>query len=230
MPAGFQSIGTSGSYQIDSNFTNLALDRSGQLSSQQYMAGDTFNTRPTRVAVTLTEGEILAFSCTAAAAVGTRTGNLSYIFVDAPAGTIVKYYIFKPGYTSSTFGLQVYNEAGGLTFDSSWRLFDVRSLVNGYNTWTLAGGREYAVVHTKIATSVRYTRVVNGQPPNQLGSWVRVTAFSCASVVGNSITTRLANVDSWATAPQPGGGSSSYSETYSNGVTPSFIVIDVTGY
>lgn len=230
MPVGFESIGDTGRYQVDSNFKNLALIRSGQLLSQQYTNGSTTNTRPTRVAITLNEGEILALACTELCALGSKIGNTVYVYVDSAAGQMVEYYIFKPGgNTSSTFGLQVFSEDGELTFDSGWDLFDVRYILSGYVTASLSAGRKYAFVHSQIGTSITYTQVVNGIPPNSLTSHVRRTMFSAVKISGNSVVCQLSNVDVAATPPSSGAGQP-YSETYSNNATPVALIIDVTGF
>ncbi len=230
MPTGFEAIGDAGNYQIDSSFANMALIRSGALYSEQYTNGSTTNTNPTRVAVTVNAGEVLAVACTALCAVGSIVGTTVYVYVSAAAGTLVEYYIFKPGDTSvSSVGMQIFNESGQITFDSGWKLFDVRHILAGYTSVTLAVGRKYAFVHTQIGTVVIYNRVVNGIPPSVLVSYIRRTQFSCVSINGNSIACQLANVDVAASPPSSGSGAA-VNQTIPNNVTPQALIIDVTGY
>ena len=123
MIAGFEAINDKGSYQVDSGFPVLALVRSGQLLSQKYTSGETTNTSPTRVAVTVNDGEILAISSGVFSSLGAIVGNVAYIYTDGPAGQLVNYYIFRPGdIPVSTVGLQLFNDLGRLTFDSGWDL------------------------------------------------------------------------------------------------------------
>jgi len=230
MPTGFQSIGDDGNYQIDSSFASLALVRSGSLASQQYTNGSTTNTSPTRVAITLNSDEILAIACTDLCALGSLVGNTAYVYVSAAAGRVVEYFIFKPGSAGmSSSGMQVFNEVGSITFDSGWKLFDVRHIFEGYGSVSLPAGRQYAFVHSQIGTQVSYNRVVNGIPPNSLVSYIRRTAFSCMSINGQTLVSQLANVDVAGTTPSPG-NVPALSQTLSNNVTPQFLIIDVTGY
>jgi len=229
MISGFQSISDNGNFQVDSTFKNLAMVRKGTLTTQQYTNGATTNTRPTRAALSLADGEIVAFSCSVFCAVGARVGTTLYLYADSPAGAVIEYWIFRPGFTVGNFGLQVFNEVGDITFDSDWRLFDVRALISGHTTTYLTPGRKYAAVHSQINTNIEYVRMVSGQAPNSFYSFIRITSFSAAAINGGTITTALANIDSWGTRPEPGGGQA-YRETYNNGITSLFLVIDVTGF
>lgn len=232
MQAGFQAIGETGSYQVDSSFANLALDRSGVLTSQNYTNGSTQNTSPTRAQITLYDGEILALSCSVFCALGSRQGNTAFIYVAAAAGQQISYYIFKPGSLSvSTTGLQIFNENEQLTFDSGWKLFDVRSIMQGYSNLNLTTGKKYAFVHTQISTRVKYDRVVNGMPPNYFSFYIRVTEFSSYRINGGLVECSLQAIDVAATDPSSAsGGTPGFSETWTNGATPSALIIDVTGY
>lgn len=230
MPTGFQSIGETGSYQIDNSFVNLALDRSGTLTSQQYTAGETTNTSPTRVELTLNEGEILAISCVSYCALGSKVGNTAYVYVDAPAGRAVEYYIFKPGTTLSNYGLQVFADNGVVTFDSGWKLFDVRQIMSGTGTLNMPVGRKYAIVHTQIATSIFYAKVVVGMAPNFTVNYIRSTSFSSYRINSGTIECAISAVDLAGTRPVRTGATNSYQNTYQNGVTPQALVLDVTGY
>lgn len=230
MPVGFESIGDSGNFQVDSSFKNLAMVRSGTVASQQYSNGSTQNTNPSRVGVTLYEGEILAVSCSEYCSLGGKVGDTAYVYVSAPAGQPVNYYIFKPGgLTVSSFGLQVWNEVGELTFDSGWSLFDVRAILSGYNSVSLVVGRKYAFVQCQIGARVDYTRVHNGVPPNSFISDVRVTYYSSVRVVNQTVQCEQSAIDIGATPPRPGPGPGSY-DTRSNGVNPISLIIDVTGF
>lgn len=230
MPVGFESVGDSGSYQVDSDFKNLAMIRSGTVNSQTYTNGETTNTAPTRVAITLNDGEILAIACTQYCAFGSRIGNVAYVYVNAAAGQAVQYYIFQSGgAAASNFGLQVFNENGELTFDAGWNLFDVRHVLSGYGSVNLPAGKKYAFVHSQIATRITYTKVVNGIAPNSFVSFVRVTDFSSVRINGGLVECQLSTVDAGGTRPSPGTGSS-YTNQYNNGINPIALIIDVTGF
>lgn len=231
MPTGFVSIADNGHWQVDSDFAVLSLRRSGQVASQQYSNGATTNSNPTRVAIQVDDGEVLALASTAHCALGVRVGNVAYVYVAAPAGQIIEYYIFAPGTTGiSLSGLQVFNEAGQITFDSGWKLFDVRLLLSGHNGTYLAPGRKYAFVHSQINTSILYAQILNGIPPNSFVSYLRRTSYTGVRIVDNYVEAALTTVDVAATPPSPGGSGNAYSETYSNNVNPISIIIDVTGY
>lgn len=230
MPTGFVSIADNGNWQIDADVPTLALRRAGRVASQQYTNGSTTNSRPTRVAIQLNDGEILALSCTSHCALGAKEGNVAYVYVDAPAGQIVEYFIFAPGSASvSSSGMQTFDASGRITFDSGWRLFDVRHILFGHEAANLPGGRKYAFVHAMINVSIYYTRVVNGQPPNSFISNVRGTSFTGVSINGGSIRAASTTIDVAATAPRAGTGVGFY-ETYTNNVNPASIIIDVTNY
>lgn len=230
MPAGFESIGDSGSYQVDSDFKNLALIRAGTVNSQAYTNGETQNTIPSRVGITINDGEILAIACTQYCAFGSRVGNVAYVYVNAQPGQAVQYYIFQSGGAPATnFGLQVFNESAELTFDAGWNLFDVRLVMSGYGSASLPASRKYAFVHSQIATRVTYTKVVNGIAPNSFVSFVRITDFSSIRINGGLIESQLSTVDAGGTRPSPGTGSS-YTNQYNNGITPIALIIDVTDF
>ncbi|AZE53545.1 hypothetical protein C4K03_1374 [Pseudomonas synxantha] len=230
MIAGFEAINDKGAYQVDSGFPVLALVRSGQLLSQTYTNGETTNTSPTRVAVTVNDGEILAVSSGVFSSLGSTVGNVAYIYTDGPAGQLVNYYIFRPGeIPASTVGLQLFNDLGRLTFDSGWDLFDVRAIMTGYDTLSLAPGRKYAFVHNQIATRVKYIKVVNGMPPNYMTSYIRTTEFSSYKINSNVIEARLSTIDIAGTRPKASGSSSGFTSTQQNGVVASALIIDVTG-
>lgn len=230
MPTGFESIGDSGSYQIDSSFVNLALVRAGTLVSQSYTSGEITSTTPTRVQLTLQDGEILALACTAYCALGSKVGTTAYVYVNAPEGQLVEYYVFRPGTTRSTLGLQVFDENKVITFDSGWKLFDVRRILSGLGTFSLPTNKKYAVVHTRIATSVVYQRVVVGISPNYTSNYFRRTSFSAYRINSGTIACALTVVDIAGTRPTPSPSSNGYMETYANGATALALAIDVTGY
>lgn len=230
MISGFQAIGETGNYQIDSTFTNLALDRKGILYSQQYTAGETTNTSPTRVQLTLNDGEILALACTSYCSLGSKVGSVASVYVDTAAGTPVEYYVFKPGTISSNFGLQVFNEDSELTFDTSWKLFDVRQIMTGFSDLNLPPSKKYAFVQCQIQSQIYYAKVVVGQSPNTTVNWFRSTSFSSYKITNNLVQCAISAVDLSATRPQRVSSANGYSQTYNNGVTPQAILIDVTGY
>lgn len=230
MISGFQAIGETGNYQIDSTFKNLALDRKGVLYSQQYTAGETTNTSPTRVQLTLLDGELLALACTVFCSLGSRVGNVASVYVDSAAGAAVEYYIFKPGSSESNFGLQVFNENSELTFDTSWKLFDVRSIMTGFSSLNLAPNKKYAFIQCQIQAQIYYAKVVVGQQPNTTVNWFRSTSFSSYRINNNLVECAISAVDLAATRPQRVSSAQGYSQTYNNGVTPQALILDVTGY
>lgn len=228
--AGFQAIGDTGSYQVDSNFKNLAMVRSGTLISQTYTNGETTNTSPSRATLTLNDGEILALSCSVFCALGSRVGNTAYVYCSEAAGQLIRYYVFKPGDNPTGFGLQVFDASGDLTFDAGWKLFDVRSILSGYSSAQLPSGRSYAFVHSQIGTRITYNKVVNGMEPNIFTSYIRSTEFSSYAISGSTISCALSAVDIASTRPSRGSSGPGFTRIATNNVNPVALVIDVTGY
>lgn len=230
MTAIFESIGDSGNFQVDSNFKNLALNRKGVLASQQYTSGETTNTSPTRVQIVLNDGEILALACTLMCSLGSKVGSTANVYVDGPAGTQVEYYVFKPGGGPGTFGLEVFDEIGDMTFSSTWKLFDVRRIMTGFTSLSMPAGKKYAFVQTQIQSQIRYVKVVMGQGSNTMTNYFRDTSFSSYRINNNLVECALSAVDLAATRPQNSGTTNGFSQTINNNVSPIALILDVTNF
>jgi len=228
VPSGFQEFNDSNALMIDSDFVNLALIRKGQVTTAAYTDGPT-TTNPTRATVTVAQGEILAFACASApTAVVGREGNSVTLAASAEAGAIIYYWIFGPGTTQSTFGRQVFAADGTLAFDSGWKLFNVQGTTSGEGTFQFPAGKSYAVIHQDIRTRLVYRSFYQGVAPNVFIVDYRLTYFSAAKINGASIEVAAGQADLYVQTRRTGELGPTGEET--NGVTPSFLVIDVTGY
>lgn len=229
MPAGLEIFNESNHYQIDSDFTNLALIRKGSGVSQRYTNGSVTMTRPSRIVVTLQPNEIIAFACLQPCGIAYRQGTNVYVHCDAEEGVLIEYWIFAAGSEQSSFGLQVFNEAGGLTFDSSWRLFNVRGLTTGLGNMQYFGTGKYAVVPMNVRVDAVYQVSLGGVTPNVFFIYSRATFYGSAICQNGNVSVSMAALDRYAFTRQPPGQTSGPT-TVSNGIEPSYIVIDVTGY
>lgn len=230
MPSGFQVFNDYNALQIDSDFINLALIRKGQVASQNYNEGTVVTTNPTRAYIDIAANEMLAFSCgSAPAAVVFRDGNTVTIAVGAAAGAVINFWVFAPGVTSSTSGMQVFTDTGALAFDSGWKLLNFRGITQGDGAFVFDPGRTYAVMHQNIRTRHVYRSYYEGVSPNVQIIDVDQMYFSGAQVSGANVTASLVLAQQFV---QTRSASSPLGPTgeENNNVTSSFLVVDVTGY
>lgn len=200
MPAGFQSFLDNGLIQIDGDYDQYNLVKSGYLTNASFtgnVGGSGMFANPFAQIVAPYEDAIIAIrSTTAASRVAVwRTNGPSQINIhkwwNLTTGTI-EYYVFtryRPA--GSNFGFQTFNAAGQLTFDANWplmKIVDVVSIAPGqYPTVGADSFKAYNFsnpTNAKIAACLAVPAIgcISGGGANQLLS-------TCAWMSGTSTVT-----------------------------------------
>lgn len=156
MPAGLEIINTSGSVLIDENYANLAVSASGTLT---FSSDGTQNISLPYYANGL-RNPIIALRVTGSGGAGVRNTTRNNVAMTATAviygkaGANVSWWSFDMPQVVSSSGLQIYNSAGILVFDSGnkyARVVDYWMPANN-SAWknavkTYANGRTMAVAY-----------------------------------------------------------------------------------
>jgi len=203
----------------------MALIRKGSLITQTAPT----DTVASEVKVPLADGEIIAFSCAIPTAIVGFSDGEVYLRTDAPAGVLLNYWIFSTTQQESSFGLQAYDEVGGLIFDSSWKLLNIVGTQVGSGNYSYAPGREYAVIPQSVLVSIRRLLYYQGIHPHVYNIFERWLTFDAASVSSGSIVVGPATLEiqTWITEGPVGEGWDFFGN---NGNTTQYIVVDVTGF
>ncbi|MDR5801213.1 hypothetical protein [Caballeronia sp. LZ001] len=172
---GLQVYNQSNVLQIDSTYKNLALRAKGSVAATTATAqGDWFYAT---VTVSAGVSPVMAFRCPVACYLRQTTianGNITYLFLVKGNSQIVQYWIFDDpvqATRSGNYGLQVFNSAGSLVFDSRSKYMRVLDSVRGNGNLSdpIEAGftRSYSGLPAVVQGQLRF-RVTNnatGQPP-----------------------------------------------------------------
>lgn len=176
MPVGFQAIGDSGSYQIDSESRNMALDRIVAVPINQVTGTSNY---VGTVAVGSAEVLALRSNGVPVAAIGRVGGNVTIVSPNAQnggsnGGGVAYAYIFSPytGVGIGNCGLQVFRADGSIVYDSSQKNLAMVDYREGHGDFYYDAGRVYAAVCCN--QQVYVTDSVGGVQ----GSQLRIIGFS----------------------------------------------------
>ncbi|WP_247308179.1 hypothetical protein [Ralstonia pseudosolanacearum] len=161
MPAGLQIWNDAGTVLIDDTHANLAVAARGVVATSA--AGMGVYQIGSRAVVSYTGDTratpLIAFACPAGF-VGVYLSSLSgstytwRFITEQPAGTEIKYWVFDRAPASSgSYGFQVFDAAGNLTFDSSRQQARIVGITGGI--FEIPAGRIYAVAVQRIGYAVR---------------------------------------------------------------------------
>lgn len=217
-----------GLLQIDNEFINLSLVRKVQVTTANYSNGGVNMTRPTRAKVALNDNEILAFSCTAPTCIVSKDGNQVTLCSDSLAGAVITCWIFSTGGPWSSSGVQVLSASGQLCFDANWQLLKFLGQANGNGGFGYPG-KTIAVIPQIMYFQTEYASVVQGVSPNVFIVDSIVVRMSAAAINNNTLQVSTAIMDQWG-MQRPYPGEIGPNGSQSNNLTPSYLVIDVTGY
>lgn len=221
MPVGLQTFNDSGLYQIDGSSPNIALVKK---QTVRFAPGTSANATSSfwYATVSVSAGDIVAFSCSTLAPVPFYQYGGGYrICVDgtgkgSAANHSVTFYVFRhhtpaPG----SFGYQLFDTAGQLVFDATWKLFKPVGIISslGPSSNNFPTGKTYAAFYM----CVRAISVRSGP-----------TLENFISGTGISISGRVATWDSWTGTPFSTG--SSYYGTGRSIEESRCVIIDVTNY
>jgi len=235
MPAGFYAQNPdSGTYVIDDTFRSLAVRATGTVTLDADGYGSVTRAGPV--------SPMLAIRCTTNTAVFGGTvftgGSMNWNLRGTP-GAVVTYYVFDvPTAQPGNYGLQIYNAAGQLCFDSSMqyarfagRLLDDNVTVTPASL-TLPTGKTYAVVMLKSAWEFHRNYKTEGIPSPEGNTYFR-TRFDRGGVSVNSNVIQmgwydLGNYDDWSDHPFP--AEQLYLHPTYGHYSADALILDVTGY
>lgn len=184
MSAGLIIYNDAGKIQIDENYRNLLVQNSGT------------NGTPAASGITY---PLCALQCPdfAVAYTFTKTSSVSYTVQKAGAGSH-KWWVYDLSSTpAGSAGLQVYNAAGALVYDSlrkAMKVVDYKKWTT--NAWvgqayTYPAGRSYAVVIGTYASRSTRERLSSGVDGYEIQE---IQYYGGAKVVGNVVTLDWINV------------------------------------
>lgn len=216
MPAGFLVVNNAGSVLIDENYANLAMRVKG--------SGSTSGS-PSQLAVALSglQSPMVAWASTTFTAMRYMASDLSQMIFrrDGTGATNIDWFVFDQPTVTGTQGLQIYNAAGVLVFDSGNKYARVVDIFGGaaeadwVPTRTYPAGRTYAVVELKKAYRKESTNLGGG-------NWHVEWFTSAMRVVANAVTGKMIKYKEDDVTVSPTGIVTDNSAQ--------FAVLDVTGY
>lgn len=218
MPVGFQSINDSNVLQIDGRYKNLSLIRSGSVTPTSGEAS---------ISINASAGEILAVSCTDKFTLYWSTSNEALIRINGSTSAPVKYYVFGISSFTSNYGLQVFDDAGQVVYDTGRKPFNVVDIITSYTTKNYSLGRNYAAVFISQRSLTTQNFIPQGGGGVYLVSQTYETDF--AQISSNTVTTSFdfASIISglqFISPPIPPNGN------FGNDLTIKMMILDVTGY
>lgn len=226
MEAGFIIYGDSGTVQIDDTYPNLALLKKGTATLTD--TGNEFTQSRSALITVTGETPMIAWTSNFPVflAMVSKSGS-TYTFrlmsTNAYDGYSFTYYVFdRPVDSGSTSGVQVFDSAGRLTFDSGRKYLRVMGVGNhDINTSgtvsSYPGTRTYAVTTMQATLYAPVTWVSVG------ATWTSVLLFQGASTASNGYTYGPLQVASAF-------GSSSQLPSYPSSIHGKIMLIDVTHY
>lgn len=138
MPVGFQSIGDHGVYQIDELYQNLQLRAKGTFAN--HTAVSLANATMPVIAVRTTHANGALF-------IGGGFSGSTYTFNFRNPVVSGDYWIFDVPVDSGNVGLQIFNAAGAMVFDSSLDYMKMAGAAT-IGTSTEPAGKTYAWIQT----------------------------------------------------------------------------------
>jgi len=164
---------------------------------------------------------------------GRLSGQMRFHVFNNP-GTAVTYWVFGPYTPSGTrVGLEIYNEAGTLVYDSGRLPMRVTGEVGGLGVIQLPQGRTYALVPWAQHVNTQFSVMVL---PPQTGQYFTVSSGGAdfGSVDGAGLVS-ITYRSYWqiASAPKDLDGNGQPPEqdsSWDNGQQNKYTVLDVTGY
>jgi hypothetical protein len=219
MTAGFQVINNAGSILIDENYVNLAMKSKGSGST----SGPTGLNRLTVALSGLSTPMVALASPVRFVGLKNFAADMSSMLLQGEGSvtSAVNYYIFdKPTSSGVNQGLQVFDAAGGLVFDSGNKYARVVDIFGGAAeaNWTPArvypAGRTYAVVELKRAYRKEVTSLGGG---NYDISWL----ISSFRMVGTTFEGKMIQYKEALSVPI---------QTAVTDNSAQYAVLDVTGY
>jgi hypothetical protein len=213
MGVGFEAYADNGNVQFTSNDLLFYLRKTG--TATVTASGDFYSNYVRVPGASTYPGAIVGFSGGGGYAVGYELNggaNWSYI-TDAPVGTVFNYYIYDtsdkvPG---SNFGIEVYNEAGQITFSVAQRALLSLALLympNDNSVSVTFAGKSLGFIPTSWAGYNRYGPSDTGEPGYYYHDWA-VYGAACINS-GQTVATGVVavpggrgDVDGNATGGQP---------------------------
>lgn len=224
MPVGIQVLGASGAVQIDADYQNLVL-RSKIVGVTTSNAGFGLSQGGFTVSA---RTPIIAWSAGTNSATLTSLVSLStdswsgVMLVEGPIGTAFTIYVFDGAsqVAASSFGLQVFNAAGTLVFDSGQKYMKIAHVQEG--VWPSSGvswpggiaGRTYATAYTTMPWHYEHTDGPDGFPADLAENAFTSQHGTDVWLASGPTMWPLAPNDSIPPAFTPGG----------------FLILDVTDY
>lgn len=228
MPAGIEVINNWGTVLIDSNDPSLCLHTKATASSDgsRVLAYTFHGVEFPTLALRSTAGKV---SIIGSSVSGT---SITYTLLTENAAQSVDMYLFdRPISSGSTYGLQVFDAAGRLTFDALRSPGRVVDVLGDLGTYTGTSGRIYAGIVSPLLQGQYFLNVDYDNPPGvpnpTIQFWDRYATCAGVSASGHTLTlgqmTRQAFIREvpplpWYVTP---------AEETPDGTC---IVLDVTGY
>lgn len=151
MPVGFQSLSSSGTFQITDSYFNLQLKTKATVT----MTATTYDGGTQDygevlfyyydIVITNAVAPMIALSCTNYISVINLTisGSTWTYRVAAGTGVTFTYYVLDRGVTSTNFGLAIYDSSGNLSFSSADKNIDIKAFITGLTQYTDQPGTIY---------------------------------------------------------------------------------------
>ncbi len=231
MPVGLEILNGAGTYQIDGDYANLMFVRKVTVNTVSFPAGQGTSNNPSQASITLGAGEFFAFSCASPSAFVGRSGSTVYINVMAAPGALVTFYVFARGQGTSTFGLEVYDADGQITFSSSWKLLNIVGVTAGAGNFQFATGRTYAVIpQSQFVRLVRKT-TYQGAQPSVYVVYSRELFYQAVSISGAAlnVASDAVHFAAWVYLESQSPFIMGWDTDTNNGGTTRYVVADVTG-
>lgn len=192
MPVGFQSITPGGVLQIDAERKCYVLKASGIAVTDSFKIAYFTHALSAYTAPLVFWQEDFAPFCSQTTGVGIPSGHIGHFAYGTASGQSARWYLYDViSGAPSSFGFQLFNSAGELTFDAAQRPLVPYGIVSGVkpssgSTLSVNSGRTYAV-HIPTAP-IRYTYVDIDEflgpygtyeivRPNKSGSTLSFSAF-----------------------------------------------------
>ncbi|SEJ85304.1 hypothetical protein [Achromobacter sp. NFACC18-2] len=229
MPGGLEVYGDSGQVQIDGSTAHITLLRKGTVVSGTTTPTG-YGTSFARIAVNA--GEILAFRPAPgqyANLYGRYNGVVSLIVTGL--GTAVDYWVFSPHQASGlNYGLQVFNESGGLIYDTGRPVMNVVGEHGGTGGPVAWAASSVAVI--PVTTYAGIDRRIEYLAPGATGApdymMFIIATMGLIAISGNTTTTANQLISQAATGPYNAGGvgpPTGWVYEGNNGVDNRFMVI-----
>lgn len=223
MTTGLQIVNDAGTILIDENYTNLALRLKGTVTLDSDGVA--------LVAVAGLASPVVAVRCTTAQAYGELGSGNTSLRIRGNPGASVTYYIFDTPVGSGLHqGLQVFNAAGVLCFDSGRSYARVRAAITGdirtaVGTYTYDSGRTYAVAFPTKGRVRDWDSISSRCPPDQF-KYRRRAWDGAAQVSGSSV---ILSFWQWRNETSYGDCTNREPKIF-NSYPFAMMVLDVTGY